>query len=397
MKMKVFISWSGNFSKQVAEALREWLPFVINAIDPFLSAEDIEKGHRWNPDIARELQDSAYGIICVSMDNRSEAWLNFEAGALSKSIDTARVAPFLIDMQPSDLTGSPLAQFQATLFNRDDILKLVKSLNTACPPTGGQLVEQTLERAFATWWPQLEEKLDTILASFSGSKAKAKSDTRSTPSANDIMEDILDTSRNIQRLVGNTDTKLRDGLDELQLQVSKVVSLEERERNRDFHHMIRNFGPVMIEDMIVLSSEKMESHISDDVTPYLIPILLSPLSHSLPWVYDAGWQLTEVLLSECNTDAKQRSVVRFMSLIETVEENPMFREIFRSKEEYMLVRDFVHVMAPILERYISRTSPLENHDTANLDTIAKAKLEDEPPGISAETLRKLVQQKPTTN
>ena len=61
--MKVFISWSGECSKKVALLFRDWLPTVIQAIDPFVSSEDIEKGARWNTDIAQELKESSFGLI----------------------------------------------------------------------------------------------------------------------------------------------------------------------------------------------------------------------------------------------------------------------------------------------------------------------------------------------
>jgi len=41
--MKVFISWSGQRSAAVADALRYWLPKVIQALEPWMSADDIEK------------------------------------------------------------------------------------------------------------------------------------------------------------------------------------------------------------------------------------------------------------------------------------------------------------------------------------------------------------------
>ena len=42
--MKVFISWSGDRSKFIANTLHWWLPNVMQAIDPFVSSQDIQKG-----------------------------------------------------------------------------------------------------------------------------------------------------------------------------------------------------------------------------------------------------------------------------------------------------------------------------------------------------------------
>ena len=54
--MKVFLGWSGDTSHKVALALHAWLPRVIQTIIPYVSSEDIAKGARWIPDIAKELQ-----------------------------------------------------------------------------------------------------------------------------------------------------------------------------------------------------------------------------------------------------------------------------------------------------------------------------------------------------
>jgi len=99
--MKVFISWSGPISREVAVALRDWLPSVIQAVEPYVSSEDIDPGVRWGVDIAGQLDDTEFGVLCVTRNNVTAPWLNFEAGALSKSVERSRVVPFLIDLSPS--------------------------------------------------------------------------------------------------------------------------------------------------------------------------------------------------------------------------------------------------------------------------------------------------------
>ncbi len=40
--MKVFISWSGDLSLALAGILRQWLPSVIQAAEPYFTPEDID-------------------------------------------------------------------------------------------------------------------------------------------------------------------------------------------------------------------------------------------------------------------------------------------------------------------------------------------------------------------
>lgn len=159
--MKVFISWSGRVSHKLAIELRDWLPSVIQSIEPYVSSEDIDKGARWATDIAGALDQSAFGILCVTRDNMEAPWLNFEAGALSKSIDKGNVCPFLFGVERSEVQG-PLLQFQSTICEKEDVLKLVKSLNLSCQAEGIGIDEKRLEDTFDIWWPRLQEKLDDI-------------------------------------------------------------------------------------------------------------------------------------------------------------------------------------------------------------------------------------------
>lgn len=42
--MRVFISWSGETSHKVALALHGWLPKVVQALNPWVSTEDMIYG-----------------------------------------------------------------------------------------------------------------------------------------------------------------------------------------------------------------------------------------------------------------------------------------------------------------------------------------------------------------
>lgn len=109
--MKVFLSWSGEQSREVAKVLKEWIPDIIQAVDPWMSEEDIHKGARWGSELADSLQGPHFGLLCLTRENLTAPWLLFEAGALSKSLDVARVCPFLFGIEKTDIERGPLLQF----------------------------------------------------------------------------------------------------------------------------------------------------------------------------------------------------------------------------------------------------------------------------------------------
>ena len=118
--MRVFLSWSGERSRLLADALRGWLRPVIQSIDPWMSAEDLSKGTRWGLDLATQLEDTDFGLLCVTRENTDTPWLLFEAGALSKK-EQARVIPILLDIEPIQLKG-PIRQFNAaTAYGRGSL------------------------------------------------------------------------------------------------------------------------------------------------------------------------------------------------------------------------------------------------------------------------------------
>ena len=183
--MKVFISWSGEHSKKLGEALRDWLPSVLQLITPYFTPSDMEKGTRWSTDIATELSTSKIGVLCITPDNIHSDWILFEAGALSKSLDKTHVCPVLFGVTNTDLAG-PLKQFQTTEFIKSDMHQLLGVINNQI--SDNKLPQKTLDTAFEKWWPDLEEKIGLILAEVSEPEQPIRSDR-------ELLEEILQLSR----------------------------------------------------------------------------------------------------------------------------------------------------------------------------------------------------------
>lgn len=182
--MKVFISWSGERSKAIAQALRNWIPKVIQASEPWMSNEDISSGVRWSLEIFNELESTKVGIVCITPENQHNPWILFESGALSKSIQHTYVIPYLYDMNPSQLSG-PLVQFQAVQTQKEGTLKLLFAINNALGEKG--LKEEELREVFEVWWHKLDELLNNV-PEFTGKKQDARSQS-------EILEEILENTR----------------------------------------------------------------------------------------------------------------------------------------------------------------------------------------------------------
>lgn len=159
--MKLFISWSGEFSKGVAECLNKWIPTIIQNVHTFYSPNDIAKGEHWSNRLSEELEQSNYGIICLTPENVMAPWIHFEAGALSK-VSGSRVSAIMIGINPSDVKG-PLAHFQNTAFNRKDFYSLFQSINSSLEKP---LEQSILNLAFNNSWEGLERDISAIIEEY---------------------------------------------------------------------------------------------------------------------------------------------------------------------------------------------------------------------------------------
>lgn len=231
--MKVFISWSGNRSKQVAELLDDWIQCVIQAVDPWLSSKDIDRGALWFSEINNQLSDTKIGIVCLTKQNREKPWILFESGALAKGLSSSRVCTFLIDLKPQDI-DNPLAQFNHTSPNRDGMWNLVRTINLILNDEI-QLSERILEKVFDTYYPEFDEKFKEII------KNTPKDEVEIERKGDDIMNEVLSSVRMMERRLRNMEDKelnpiesknsgIRNTLNILQ---KKIADLKEQDMTDD--------------------------------------------------------------------------------------------------------------------------------------------------------------------
>lgn len=182
----VFISWSGDKSKWVAEALREWLPLVVQSVKPWMSDTDIDKGARGLEEIGKRLSGMKVGIVCLTPENQKAPWILYEAGALSKTIgEKTRLCTYLLGGLRLQDVLPPLSMFQSTSPDKADTRKLLGTINRAT--SADPLSEPNLDHIFERMWPEMEEKLARM--------PEADGATVPRRTAEDILAEILEIAR----------------------------------------------------------------------------------------------------------------------------------------------------------------------------------------------------------
>ncbi|ELV8853680.1 toll/interleukin-1 receptor domain-containing protein [Vibrio fluvialis] len=195
--MKIFISWSGDRSRQVAELLDEWITCVIQAVKPWMSSKDIDRGSLWFSEISDQLQNTSIGIVCLTQENKVKPWILFESGALAKGLSSNRVCTFLIDLSPTDIEN-PLAQFNHSTPDKVGLWELVRTINNALGELA--LKEKTLENVFETYWPQFNDEFKRILKDTPAIEVIEKR------SEDDLLKEILANTRNLERRIRHVES-----------------------------------------------------------------------------------------------------------------------------------------------------------------------------------------------
>ncbi|MAF08973.1 hypothetical protein CMK11_00845 [Candidatus Poribacteria bacterium] len=187
--MDVFISWSGESSRQIGDALDKWIPTVIQGTKTFFTPADIEKGARWADELAQKLDEAQVGLFCLTRESLDSDWLKFEAGAISKSRASAHVCPILCGIDVADLPA-PLATFQSTPFTKQGIRDSLGTINRLLAgDRAPDLTNESLDMLFEAMWSTLDDMVSPVLedlASGSGGMDEPDDGAR----LDDIMEQV---------------------------------------------------------------------------------------------------------------------------------------------------------------------------------------------------------------
>ncbi|MDG1083327.1 MAG: toll/interleukin-1 receptor domain-containing protein [Planktotalea sp.] len=307
------MSWSGKRSKAMANALKDWIPLIVQHSEPFVSDKDISAGDRWAQAIAGELESSNFGILCITPENISSEWIMLEAGALSKAMQDAKVIPLLFGLELSDLSG-PLQQFQALKVDEQGMLDALKAINAA---SDNKTDEATIERLVPALWSDLQAKIDAI-------PERAEAEKHMRPQT-EIMEDLVSQVRGLN-------TRMRDFDPEIM--------------ERGMHQLgskHRNFHPMMIDEMMMTSKDPRHGG-------YGLVMLAGMLRDTMPWISEVLLEAHRELKNASPKQARKvaldlRRTLKFMT-------RSHFAEIMmdESKHSHMLMMELPHT----IERFVDR-------------------------------------------
>lgn len=124
---RLFISWSGELGKKVAELIYDWIDtsYKNAKANVFLSTR-IEPGRQGFTEIMNALDNCTKGFFIMTRERIRSPWIHFEAGAISKADASNWVIPIYVDIDRESLGNDPLTEFQSNYsFCYDDLEELI--------------------------------------------------------------------------------------------------------------------------------------------------------------------------------------------------------------------------------------------------------------------------------
>lgn len=153
--MRVFVSWSGAYSRRVADALSLCITRTTPALVPWISTGGIGSGGRWSAEIDDALRTASAAIVVVTRANLLAPWLIFEAGALIYGLARHRVCPVLVDLSVADIgEGHPFRLYQARPAQLDGFARVLRDFQAPLDPAA-RVSEAEIRTRLVRWWPEV--------------------------------------------------------------------------------------------------------------------------------------------------------------------------------------------------------------------------------------------------
>lgn len=227
--MRIFLSWSGDRSRYLSTCFKNWLPNVLQYLEPYMSSQDIKLGERWGTNIEENLRENDFGLVFVTPENIDAPWINFEAGALSKALKS-RLVPVIYGDDVTILNTGPLKQFQSSKnLEKDSVKQLVLDINEYASDTERLKIDK-VELAFEKWWDELETELQNI-PSLDTKTTKLEEEI---PTDNQLLNVILREVKEMKRISNHSGGRnlfslpegLFNDLDKIQFNIDKVINTD---------------------------------------------------------------------------------------------------------------------------------------------------------------------------
>lgn len=157
--IKVFLSWSNDLTRFVAEQFYQRLRTVLGGkAEPFLSSHMVGGDRSFNK-MLDALRISDYGLVFLSRDELNPPWVVFEAGAVECNRKCSTVIPVTVGFSPGQ-TEPPLRPLRqaVSIFDENSIRQI---FSVICQKAKGDSVQ--VEDGFSEWFSALKQGTQKLL------------------------------------------------------------------------------------------------------------------------------------------------------------------------------------------------------------------------------------------
>lgn len=316
----VFISHDTR-DAEIAEAFSKLLGSVsAGVLKSFRSSDKkgtqgMEYGVEWFPEIMKKLNDASDIVCLLTTNSINRPWILYEAGVAKGKLNNT-VFGVALGIQLNEANNGPFAQFQNCGDDEDSLTKLTLQLVKRIP--NAEPDEDVIKQQVHAF----KEKIGKILPI--NQQSTKKKETK------------LEEDASIAKLFEEVKVMFQDLPSRINQQISPKRYMREKQ------HM---FHPMMFEELLHISRD------SDDINTIFL-IMISYFRNDIPWVYEIGLETYHTLCSVKGEVDRQRAVRKFMQSIKMLD-HPMMREFIddRSREAYMIYREYVHMFRNFCDRY----------------------------------------------